>query len=242
MRSLILGSTLLISAAASASAQACPKADDAGRGAQSAVRTMQGKLIFHDGIRQWFELKLDQPQCALASIQLVSGGRDWTPIQTLRDCRVKSEGVLDFSPTGYYSLDMFQTVQTIAPVGSCERKPPFPDSPKTKPDAAVRSYRVEMHVDYEPGDHPITFHVTSEGKVLRPWQAYASYILTGGFVLYGLCGDGFAVEKVFGTAQSNPQHFEEPGSPEDMATFDPESAASSGTKDLHLGYTCTRKR
>ena len=84
-----------------------------------------------------------------------------------------------------------------------------------------------MHVDYEPGDHPILFSVSSSGKELRPWQAYADYILTGGFVLYGLCANNFVVDKVF-----------EPRTSSDMATFDPESAGAAGKKDLHLGYTC----
>ena len=76
---------------------------------------------------------------------------------------------------------------------------------------------------------------------MRPWQAYASYMLTGGFVLYGYCGEGFVVDRVFGTPQATPQHFEEPRTPEDAAMFDPESAAASGKKDLHLGYTCVRR-
>jgi|ERR1035437_160768 hypothetical protein len=99
-----------------------------------------------------------------------------------------------------------------------------------------------MHVDYEPGDHPVVFRVLSSGKELRPWQEYASYFLTGGFVLYGYCGEGFVVDKVFGTPQATPQHFEEPHSPDDAAIFDPESAATAGKKDLHLGYTCVRNR
>lgn len=97
-----------------------------------------------------------------------------------------------------------------------------------------------MHLDYEPGDHPIVFRVSSAGKELRPWQAYASYMLTGGFVLYGYCGKDFAVDKVFGNKEANPSHFTEHGSPGDAAAFDPESAAESGKKDLNLGYTCVR--
>ncbi|HEX4602681.1 MAG TPA: hypothetical protein VH724_01700 [Candidatus Angelobacter sp.] len=96
-----------------------------------------------------------------------------------------------------------------------------------------------MDVDYEPGDHPIVFHVSMSGKVLRPWQAYASYMLTGGFVLYGHCGEGFVVDKVFGTLEANPSHFEPRGSG-DMAAFLPENAAASGKKHLRLGYTCVR--
>jgi hypothetical protein len=118
---------------------------------------------------------------------------------------------------------------------------PFPDYSKSKPDKSIRTYRVEMRVDDEPGDHPVIFRVSSAGKELRPWQAYASYYLTGGFVLYGHCGDGFVVGKVFGTPEAHPSHFDSPGSPEDMAAFDPESAAAAGKKNLQLGYTCIRK-
>jgi hypothetical protein len=97
-----------------------------------------------------------------------------------------------------------------------------------------------MHVDYGPGDHPIVFHVRSGKRDLRPWQAYASYMLTGGFVLYGLCGQGFVVDKVYGTPAARPSHFDEPRDPGDMAEFDPETAAQSGKTDLHLGYSCVR--
>ena len=92
-----------------------------------------------------------------------------------------------------------------------------------------------MHVNYEPGDHPIIFRVSSAGKELQPWQAYASYSLTGGYVLYGYCADGFVVDKVFGTPQAKPTLI-------DTALFDPESAAVSGKTDLHLGYTCVREQ
>ena len=168
--------------------------------------------------------------------------RDWTQVQVLRGCRVRSTGSVDISSTGYFSLDTYQDVELIQPVGNCTQKPPFPDYSKAKPSKAIRAYRVDMHINYEPGDHPLIFRVSSAGKELRPWQAYASYMLTGGFVLYGQCGEGFVVDKVFGTPQANPGHFDEPRDPSDMATFDPESAAASGKKDLHLGYTCVRDR
>jgi len=99
-----------------------------------------------------------------------------------------------------------------------------------------------MHVDYEPGDHPIVFEVSSDGRKLHPWQAYADYSLTGGFVLYGFCGKGFVVDTVFGTPEAHPAHFDEPRTPSDLAAFDPENAAAAGKKDLHLGYTCVRQQ
>lgn len=98
-----------------------------------------------------------------------------------------------------------------------------------------------MDINYD-GEHPIIFRVTSAGKELHPWQAYASYLLTGGFVLYGHCGDGFVVDKVFGTREAKPSHFDEPRTSSDMAMFDPETAADSGKKHMHLGYTCIREQ
>jgi hypothetical protein len=147
---------------------------------------------------------------------------------------------MDFSTTGYYSLDTYQSVDQIEPAGTCKQQSPFPDF-KATPGKAIVSYRVEMDVDYDPGDHPIVFHVSSAGKELQPWQAYASYMLTGGFVLYGFCGEGFVVDRVFGTPQANPSHLTESRDSSDMAMFDPESAAASGTKHLRLGYTCVRQ-
>jgi len=211
-------------------------------GLDSCVIPIEGRLVYHDGIRKWFELKLDQPQCGQASIELVRGDRDWTPLEVLSGCRVRSRGTIDFSPTGYYSLDTNQGVDEIEPVGPCARQSPFPDYSRAKPDKAIRAYRVEMDVDYRPGDHPIVFRVSNSGKDLRPWQAYANYVLTSGFALYGSCGEGFVVDKVFGTPQANPSHFAELQDSGDMATFDPEHAAASGKMDLRLGCTCVRRQ
>jgi hypothetical protein len=195
-----------------------------------------------EGIRRWFELKLDEPQCGQASIQLVQRERAGTQVEVLRGCRVRSRGAIGLSPTGYYSLGMYQDVRAVELVGKCEQQPPLPVYSKAKPDKAIRAYRVDMLENYEPGDHPVVFRVTGAGKELRPWQAYASYQLTGGFVLYGLCGDGFVVDKVFGTTEAHPGHFDDPRSSGDMAMFDPESAAAAGKRDLQLGYTCLRTR
>lgn len=222
--------------------QPCPKAEPAGPLDPSTVLTLEGQLVFHDGIRQWFELKLDRPQCEQNSTELVRGDKDWKPLEVLRGCRVRSRGAMGISSTGYYSLETYQFVDKIEAVGSCLRQAPFPDHSKDKPDPAIREYRVTMNVNYGPGDHPVTFHVSSGSKELQPWQAYARYDLTGGFVLYGHCGKGFVVDKVFGTPQANPGHFDEPRTSNDMAMFDPETGASSGIKELHLGYTCLRKQ
>jgi hypothetical protein len=222
-------------------AQACPK-DIADPPSSALNRTLHGQLIYHNDLRQWFELKLDDPVCGQTSIQLVRVSQSWTPLQTARGCHVTTSGVIGLSPTGYYSLDMYQDVETILPAPGCRAMPPFPDMSHLRPAPDIQRYRVEMDINYRKGDHPIVFHITGNGGALRPWQAYASYDLTGGFVLYGHCAQGFVVDKVFGPAQASPGHSAEPRTADDMAEFDPESAAAPGHPDLKLGYTCIRTK
>lgn len=221
-------------------AQQCPRPSETGPSIDSELRTLTGQLVYHDGIRRWFELRLDEPTCGYKSIQANESGDDNKELESLRGCRVESSGRIAFSPTGYYSLLAYQSIDKIQPLGSCTRQQPFPDDAGLKPDPQIRAYRVDMSVNYRPGDHPIIFHVRSGGKELQPWRAYASYLLTGGQVLYGDCGEGFVVDRVFGTRQARPEHFEWPRTPEDKAAFDPYAAARAGVRDLHLVYTCVR--
>ena len=97
----------------------------------SQIQTLSGQLVYHDGIRKWFELKLDRAESGQVSIQLVPAGEDWKQIEVLRGCRVRSKGPIFLSPTGpyssgYYSLDYTQSVQHIESVGACTSKPPIP--------------------------------------------------------------------------------------------------------------------
>ena len=225
-----------------ASAQRCPHAPSSGTETASVAQTLHGRLTHHAGIRDWYELKLDRAVCGQRSIQLTVPNNHWEPLERMRGCQVQSWGKIDFSPTGYYSLDLFQDAARLKPVGACVRQPLFADYSKVRPDRRVRSYSVAMHVDYRPGDHPVIFTVTSGRSALHPSQAYASYMLTGGFVLYGLCGEGFAVDRIYGPSIARAAHFGEPRGSGDMAMFYPETAAKSGKTDLHLGYSCVRAR
>ena len=209
----------------------------------SQAETLNGQLVFHDGLRKWFELKLDQAQSGQGSIQLVPEGGAWRPMQALRGCRVRSKGPVFSSPIGdpYYSLDTTQSVQHIEPTETCTLKPPIRSSGNgTVPDKNVHAYRVDMHVNSSPGDHPVIFSVTSAGNELQPWQAWARYELTHGFALHGLCDGGFVVDQVFGTLQATPSHLIVPQDSQDIAVFDLRAAAMSGKTDLHLGYSCVR--
>jgi len=217
---------LALSAIPSLFAQ-CPSS-----GIETDVRTLHGRLIFHDEIQEWFELKLDQPQCGEGSIELYE--QNPNPLAVLRGCRVKSQGMLNFSARG----NIRQLVEQIEAVGKCVHKAPFPDFSNIKPDRAIREYRVEMHLN---DSNPIRFRVSQAGRALLPWQAYASYLLAGGYLLYGSCADGFVVDELFGTTETNPHHSEDARGPTDQAIFDLETAARLGKKDLEVGFTCVRR-
>ena len=207
------------------------------------VQTLSGQLVYHDGIRKWFELKLDRAKSGQSSIQLVPEAESWKPMQALRGCRVRSKGSVFSSPIGdpYYSLDTTQSVQHIEPVETCTLKPPIPSSGNgTAPDKDVHDYQVDMRVNSSSGDHPVVFRVTSAGKELLPWQAWVRYELTRGFALNGLCDGGFVVDQVFGTLQARPSHLIVPQDSQNIAVFDLRRAALSGKTDLQLGYTCVR--
>lgn len=219
----------------SACAQSCPQQSSTGPSVPSATQTLTGKLVYHDGLRQWYELKLDKARCEAQSIELVRGEKSWTPLEVLRGCQVSSRGTIRIPLTGYYSLALYQDVTDVEATGTCIQQKQLPDYSGFKPDKAIRRYRVMMLIDYEPGDHPIDFQVTSAGRRLRPWQAYASYLLTGGFALYGECGAGFMANQAFGTVKAKPWTLD------GEALFDPETAAAAGEKHLRLGYTCVRQ-
>lgn len=103
---------LVACSAVAAVRQQCPQTGTIGLKKGSEARILEGRLVFHDAIRKWFELGLDQRQCGQTSIELVHGG-DRTPLEDLRGCRVRSRGAVDFSPTGYYSLATYQAVDEI---------------------------------------------------------------------------------------------------------------------------------
>lgn len=232
----------VISAAVSAFGQPCPKPIDGGPDTPSEIRDLEGKLIFHNGIRPWFELKLDRPQCGQTSIQLNQVEQNGNPMEVFRGCHVRSRGAIDVRTTGYISLDMYQNAEVIESTGRCERQLPFPDYSKVRPDKGIGEYRVEVKFNYTRGDQPIIPRVTTiAGQQLHPWQVYANYFLTGVFFFYGHCAEGFVMGRISGTPEANPTHFDDPASPGDTVMFDPESAAA-GKTHLNLSYTCVRDK
>ncbi len=231
MRSPLLVTFFLLAMVSVVRSQDCPGAQPSG------VVTLSGDVLYHDEIRQWLELRVPKPVCGETSIQLVSlsgSTRAWRKLDSVRGCHVTATGTLDVPGTGYYSAGLYLNVIKLTPDAVCVRQPPFPDYSKAKPARWVKDYKVAMRLDYAHGGK-IHFEVTSAGKELEPWQAYASYQFTGEYVLYGFCGKQFRVKSVFGNPEANPTYYDQ-----EPASFDPESAAAKNVTNLTLGYTCVR--
>jgi len=222
-------------------AQSCPEENPNGPSKESASRTLTGKVVYHDGLRQWFGLQLDTPVCGVdKEIQLLQGGGAFEvdesnaqALEVFRGCRATVQGPLGIPGTGYYSAALYQNVDKIVPEKDCVLKPHFPDYSKVKPDPSIHNYRVSTRIDYL-GDH-IAITARSGDRLLTPWQAYASYMLTGGFVFYAYCADDFDLRHFTGTPETKPWLVD------NYIAMDPETAATKHVTRLRLDYTCRRE-
>jgi len=222
-------------------AQPCPKENPNGPSFESESRTLTGKVVFHDEIRQWFGLQLVTPICGLQEIQLLQGGGAFEvdesnaqEIETYRGCKVTVQGPLGIPGTGYYSANLYQNVDKITPSPGCILKPPFPDYSKARPSPSIHSYRVYMRIDYATRGGHIVIAAQSGNKPLTPWQTYARYTLTGGYVFYAYCADGFEITHFTGTPAAKPWLIDK------EIAMDPETAASRHINHLRLDYVCRR--
>jgi hypothetical protein len=238
MRVRLLLTTMLLIVAHGAKAQSCPKWSPEGPEIDSAPQTLSGKIIFHNDLRQWFELRLDAPVCGENRVQLLADENHPSlerTIQTLRGCRVTAHGALGLPGTGYYSAELYQEVDKVAPNAGCLRQQPFPDYSKLRPSPALRNYRVLMWFDYTKPDSPVHGTVSDGKDTLRPWQQYASYELTGGFVFYASCADEFSVSDFNGTPEAKAWLADS------RIALDPEAAAAKHADRIRLAFTCRRE-
>jgi hypothetical protein len=92
-----------------------------------------------------------------------------------------------------------------------------------------------MRINYQARGGHIVVTAESGGKTLTPWQAYASYWLTGSFGFYAQCADGFDLASFSGTPETKPWLID------NQIAMDPETAATKHVTQLRLDYTCRRE-
>ena len=145
MRVLMILATALLVGATTVHGQTCPVQD---RGEAAKPSILQGSLLFHEEIREWIGLKLDQPACGQTEVQLVFSKQEaWREAKSLRGRRVTATGQLYESPTGYYSAEIAISNAALKPDSKCH--PSAVEEPSTVPISAdVKAYGASITVDY----------------------------------------------------------------------------------------------
>jgi hypothetical protein len=216
-------------------AQACPSEDESGPGIPS---TLHGKLLYHEDLRTWHEIKLSQKVCNWESIQVISTKLDWNYVHRFRGCAVTITGRLFTPVTGYYSLGLAMDAGKIQPDDDCKPFPIQPDLSKVPIPKTVQQYIVTISVDYRNGGHiDVKVGSTAKGKIaLKPWQAYAGYHLTGAAdVIWFDCAKGFEMIKADQIPKMNREI--SPSAPGDNYTgFDEDNGLNT------LVFECRRTR
>jgi hypothetical protein len=237
MRAALITAILSFVLIHQARSQSCPQSSPDGALIESSPQTLSGKIIFHNDLRQWFELRLETPVCGETVVELVANYKRISlvrTIQMLRGCRAIVSGTLGLPGTGYYSAELYEMVEAVKPDSGCVRQLPFPDYSKLKPSRSLRSYRVSIWFDYTTPDSPLHVSVRDGNRSISPWQPYASYWLTGDFQFYANCASGFGVTHFNGTPEAKP------GITDNTISLDPETAALKHVNRIRLDFTCRR--
>lgn len=235
MRALLIVVLLASLAGFTSQAQDCPRNDPNGPFVDSIPRTLHGRVVFHNDLRQWLSLELDKPVCGERTVQILmlDKNSDSTGhLETFRGCRVKATGPLGLAGTLYYSADIYQTLEKIEPDPDCVRQTALPDYSKSRPARGIRSYQVKLWFDFYGPQGPLHGRVTSGAKVLTPWQAYATYSFNGAEDLVAGCTGGYSMKRWWATPGAKPWAMDA------QVYLSPEWAAEKHIRHIQLSYSC----
>jgi hypothetical protein len=210
----ILSASLFFPVAACA--QNCPVRSESGLAEASEASTLHGRLILHYGLREWLGLKLDQPACGQADIQLVfSDAKMQRSMESFRGCDVSATGKLFGATTAYYSTDVAISDPAVKPDSSCQPFPIEPDPTAAPIPANLKHFRASISVDYR-GNGRVDVRVwqSTNKKMLQPWRAFVYYFLTGGAdVMWFGCREGFSIHGMTQTPKSPDGFLGDAGAP-----------------------------
>ncbi|MBT9331276.1 hypothetical protein [Paracidobacterium acidisoli] len=183
--------TLLLVAAMRLPAQSCPSQNN--DAAAPGTSTLNGVIRVHHELRDWIAVELTQPACGEKSIQLTFDTASASEhAASLDGCHATVRGSIDSSPTGYYSANLFIANAAIRPAAGCRPKPVRAKPPAAAP-SNLRSYQVSVTIDIAK-NAPLqgrAWRTDGQKDALTPWQSYGKTSLTGGYVLYVGCREGF---------------------------------------------------
>jgi hypothetical protein len=175
-------------------AQSCPKENPPDKLPPSS--TLNGTIHVYHQLRTWIGIDLSTPACGEKTIQLTFLRKNqYSKAESLDGCTARVTGPVDFSPTGYYSANLFIQDPAIAPAPNCHPKS-ISSTPSVVVPPGLRSYKVEITVDI-PNNLPMSGHAwRTDGREtdLTPWDKYADITLTGGYVIWADCRKDFTAK------------------------------------------------
>jgi len=187
---------MLLLSCRNVSAQVCPSGyGSLAKEHAKEVSSLHGKLIYHEDLWQWHELELDKKTCDSESVEVFSGKTDEKQVHRYRDCSVTITGRL-FFPNAGFVLGLAIDADKIQPDRDC-RPHPVEDLSKVPIPETVGGYIVIIQVDYGNDHTDVKIRQSAQSAtLLTPWQAYASYYLTGGrTVIWFDCAEEFDIIK-----------------------------------------------
>jgi hypothetical protein len=193
----VLGVLALFLLPIAVTGQSCPQGD-AGEAVQPS--TLRGTIAYHNDLRGWIGLKLQEPACGQHELQLVFfDGDQFRLVKALSGCKVTATGKIYEGLTGYYSAHFAIQNPEIKPDSLCRSSAVEPDLYAQPIAPGVNAWRATITVDYR-GKGQINVNVQTLDKsprTLTPWQPYVHYMLTGGAdVIWFSCRAGFRMSDI----------------------------------------------
>ncbi len=178
-----------------ARAQSCPPDDGSLRPGKTT--TVSGTIRYHNELRQWIGLELASTVCSQREFQLIfvkDSQAHYRQTESLSGCKATVTGEIEWSPTGYYSAEMYIADGRIESDASCHTVPVAPDPSKASILPGVKSYKSTITIDLSQPKKPMVgkaWRTDGRQGELQPWQAYADLFLTGGEVVWAGCRGDF---------------------------------------------------
>jgi hypothetical protein len=185
-----LGSNFLLAAVP----QKCPTETS------DVAASITGTLEYHPGAYAWYGVRTAQPVCGEKIIQIgFSNSAQFRESHQWTGCQVTVTGSLMVPVTGYWTASLGMTEAQVKPETSCKSNTPLPNYASEPVPASLKVYRVTAI--YEPKTTIFTAEAREipSGKLLTPWQRYASDSGNGARdILRMSCADGFVASNPTG--------------------------------------------
>ena len=183
---------------------------------EPAAVKLNGTLMTHQGLRNWWGVKLDEPICTIPvdslesyhnvqELQLLMGEGDFDRYAPLIGRKVSVSGKLEAQSTGYHQT---KVMIGVAGMEVRENKPVLPVGPPSEPPAKlldVQSYFASVTVERTPARVIKKAWVNDPSHLLPHSEFYIDHMFNGPMdVLWVTCRDGYTTTGPTSSTDAHP--------------------------------------